>query len=58
MNNMYEIIYTPRIHDEISVARFHTETDAQEYLEKIKEVRPKAYPYHRIEEVINNGETV
>ena len=55
---MYDIIYTPRIHDEVSVARFHTETDAQEYLEKIKEVRPKAYPYHRIEEVINNGETV
>jgi len=58
MNNMYDIIYTPRIHDEVSVARFYAETDAQEYLEKIKEVRPKAYPYHRIELVINKGETV
>lgn len=57
-NNMYDIIYTPRIHDEISVARFHSETEAQKYLEKIKEIRPKAYPHHRIEEVITKGETV
>jgi len=55
---MYDIIYTPRIHDEVSVARFHTETEAQKYLEKIKEIRPKAYPHHHIQEVINKGETV
>ena len=51
MNNMYEIIYTPRIHDEVAVARFETETEAQQYMEKLKEVRPKAYPHHRIEAV-------
>ena len=55
---MYDIIYTPRINDEVSVARFHTEAEAQKYLEKIKEVRPKAYPHHHIQEVINKGETV
>jgi len=55
---MYDIIYTPRIHDEVSVARFNTETEAQKYLEKIKEVRPKAYPHHRIELVVNKGEEV
>ena len=34
MNNMYEIIYTPRIHDEVSIARFGTQEHAQKYLEK------------------------
>ena len=48
---MYEIIYTPRIHDEVAVARFETETEAQQYMEKLKEARPKAYPHHRIEAV-------
>tara|TARA_B110000444_G_C18736314_1_gene545773 strand:- start:596 stop:772 length:177 start_codon:yes stop_codon:yes gene_type:complete len=58
MNNMYEIIYTPRIHDEVAVAQFETQEHAQQYLEKIKKVRPKAYPYFRIEEAENKGETV
>ena len=55
--NMYEIIYTPRIHDEVAVARFETEPEANQYMEKLKEVRPKAYPYHRIE-AVQQGETV
>ena len=58
MNNMYEIIYTPRIHDEVSIARFGTQEHAQKYLEKIKEISPKAYPNHRIELVVNKGETL
>ena len=55
---MYEIIYTPRIHDEVAVARFETEPEARQYMEKIKEVRRKAYPHHRIKLVIYEGETV
>jgi|TARA_B110000908_G_scaffold90696_1_gene107740 hypothetical protein len=55
---MYDIIYIPRIHDEVTVASFKTEPEAEQYLENIKEVRPKAYPHHYIQLVVNKGENV
>lgn len=51
---MYEVIYTPRVEDEVTVARFETQVEADKHMEKIKELRPKAYPHH----YIKKGETV
>ena len=48
---MFEIIYIPRIHDEVTVARFKTRSEAEAYMETIKEKRPKAYPHHYIQAV-------
>ena len=45
----YQIIYTPRIEDEVVVAEFSTLKEAELHMNKIKEERPKAYPHHRIE---------
>tara|TARA_A100001011_G_scaffold65106_1_gene66008 strand:- start:249 stop:497 length:249 start_codon:yes stop_codon:yes gene_type:complete len=47
---MFEVIYIPRIHDEVAVARFKTRSEAEAYMEIIKEKRPKAYPHHYIQE--------
>jgi hypothetical protein len=47
---MFEIIYIPRIHDEVTVAQFTLKEEAEEYMEVIKEKRPKAYPHHYIKE--------
>lgn len=49
-NKMYQIIYIPRIQDEVSVAEFDTKSEAEGWLENIKEVNPKAYPHHYIKE--------
>ncbi len=47
---MFQIIYIPRIHDEVAVAQFATKNEAEAYMELIKEKRPKAYPHHYIKE--------
>lgn len=47
---MVEIMYQPRMDDEVCVARFETMDEAKAYMEKIKVERPKAYPHHRIKE--------
>ena len=49
-NKMYEVIYIPRIQDEVSVAEFDTKSEAEGWLENIKEVNPTAYPHHYIKE--------
>ena len=45
---MVEVIYTPRVEDEVVVASFKTEAEAEQHMEEIKELRPKAYPHHYI----------
>lgn len=45
---MFEVIYIPRIEDEVAVARFDTEHEAEAHMEMIKRERPKAYPHHYI----------
>jgi len=47
---MFEVIYIPRIHDEVAVAQFSSEEEAKAYMEKIKVERPKAYPHHYIKQ--------
>tara|TARA_B100000886_G_C20150356_1_gene377762 strand:+ start:300 stop:572 length:273 start_codon:yes stop_codon:yes gene_type:complete len=49
-SKMFEIVYIPRIHDETVVARFKTRSEAEAYMETIKEKSPKAYPHHYIQE--------
>lgn len=47
---MYQVIYRPKVQDEVVVAQFETRAEADEYMEKIKEQKPKAYPHHYIKE--------
>lgn len=45
---MFVILYQPRTEDEIVVAKFDNEADAQSHMELIKKTKPQAYPFHRI----------
>ena len=47
---MYQVIYIPKVEDEVVVAQFKTRVEADEYMEKIKEQKPKAYQHHYIKE--------
>ena len=47
---MYQVIYTPKVEDEVVVAQFETRAEADEHMEKIKEQNPKAYTHHYIKE--------
>jgi hypothetical protein len=47
---MFKVIYIPRVDDEVAVAQFTSKEEAEEYMEVIKEKRPKAYPHHYIKE--------
>ena len=49
---MYQVIYRPKVQDEVVVAQFETRAEADEYMEKIKEQKPKAYPHHYIKDVV------
>ena len=51
---MFQIVYVPRVQDEVVVAQFTTKEEAEAQMELIKEKRPKAYPHHYIKE--NNKE--
>ena len=51
--NLFEIIYIPRIQDEVVVARFDTEDEAKSHMDMIKEKKPKAYPHHYIKKIEN-----
>ena len=44
----YEIWYIPRIQDELVVAKFETEHEAQVAMTELKYNRPKAFPHHYI----------
>ena len=48
IKKMYEVWYIPRIQDELVVARFDNLDDAYDHMDKIRIVRPKAYPHHYI----------
>ena len=45
---MFVIEYEPRIEDPVVVATFKTLSEAEAYLETIKDEKPKAAPYHTI----------
>ena len=47
----FEIIYTPRVENEVVVAKFETLEEATNHLKTIKQTRPNTYRQHRIEEV-------
>jgi|TARA_B110000977_G_scaffold196006_1_gene275538 hypothetical protein len=44
----YQVIYTPRVMDEIVVASFPTYKEADKHLAKIKTRSSKAYAHHYI----------
>tara|TARA_Y100000015_G_scaffold13033_1_gene12506 strand:+ start:234 stop:428 length:195 start_codon:yes stop_codon:yes gene_type:complete len=46
----YDIIYVPRIQDEVVVATFDTLEEANNHMEKIKSENPKAHNHHYIQE--------
>ena len=45
---MFAIEYEPRIEDPVVVATFKTLHEAEEYMEVIKDKKPKAAAYHTI----------
>ena len=45
---MIEIMYQPRMDDEVCVARFETMGEAEAYMEVIKVKNPKAAAHHKI----------
>lgn len=44
----YQVVYTPRIENEIVVASFDTYAEADAHMQKIKKVRSRAYAHHYI----------
>lgn len=50
VNNImkYQVVYTPKIENEIVVASFDTYADADAHMQKIKKVRSRAYAHHYI----------
>ena len=47
---MYEIIYVPRIEDEIAVARYSTREEIQ-HMKYVENRQPKVFDYHYIKEI-------
>jgi hypothetical protein len=47
---MFEVIYIPRVEEEIIVAQFDTEEEANAWMRQIKVMRPKSYPHHYVKE--------
>ena len=51
MSKIYQIIYEPRVEDEVVVSTFAKESDANEYMDNLAEINPNVLPYHRIVEI-------
>ena len=47
----YQIIYIPRVEDEIAVAQYRTKEDADHHMEYIKNRQPRVLEYHYIKEI-------
>ena len=47
---MFNVMYIPRVEDEVVVATFDTSAEAEDHMEKFKVERPKAYPHHYIKQ--------
>ena len=48
---IYEIIYVPRVEEEIAVARYSTREDAEQHMNYVKNRQPKVFDYHYIKEI-------
>tara|TARA_B100001109_G_C18663284_1_gene380595 strand:+ start:95 stop:286 length:192 start_codon:yes stop_codon:yes gene_type:complete len=46
----YEVIYVPRVQDEVVVASFDTLEEANEHMKHIEKENPKAFKHHYIQE--------
>ncbi len=44
----YQVVYTPRIENEIVVASFSTYKEADAHMQTIRKVRSRAYAHHYI----------
>tara|TARA_Y100001937_G_C7038024_1_gene293274 strand:- start:351 stop:539 length:189 start_codon:yes stop_codon:yes gene_type:complete len=52
---MFQLWYIPKIEDELVVAEFETEDEAQTALSKLKDKRPKVFPYYYIWDTENKN---
>lgn len=48
---MFNIVYEPRVEDPVAVAQFNTRKEAEEYMEMIKNTKPRVFPFHKVVEV-------
>ena len=51
---MFNVIYIPKIEDEVTVASFNTKQEADAHMDHIAEVKPNALPHHYIQEVTSD----
>lgn len=51
----YQVMYIPRIQDELPVAEFDTLDLAVAHMEYIKKVKPNVYPFHYILDTKNGS---
>ena len=46
----YDVIYVPRVQDEVTVASFETLEEANDHMKLIEKENPKAHKHHYIQE--------
>jgi hypothetical protein len=47
---MFQVVYIPKVEDEVIVAEFDSIEEAESHMELIKVERPNAFPHHYIKE--------
>jgi hypothetical protein len=47
---MFNVIYIPKIEDEVVVATFETKVEADAHMDYIGRVKPQVLPFHYIKE--------
>ena len=51
MKNKYQIVYIPRIENEIVIAQYNRKEEAKEHMSYIKVKNPRVLEHHYIKEV-------
>jgi hypothetical protein len=47
----FNIVYEPRVEDPVTIAKLETRKEAEEYMEMIKNTKPRVFPFHKVVEV-------
>jgi len=47
----YQVVYIPRIENEVVLSQYNTKEEAQEHINYIESVKPKVLDFHYIKEI-------
>jgi len=47
----FNIVYELRVEDPVTIAKLETRKEAEEYMEMIKNTKPRVFPFHKVVEV-------